>query len=980
MSATIAEAAGTREALLVSLARLAEAASTAREMRELYRALRQFALANVPCDGLYVTLDDPERHERHVVYAYVAGQEADATLPTLLPDAEQPHSSLAVPIRVLARVVGAFEVQSLQQGVYTEEHASALQVAAQITAIALENNQLRQRERVLRQEAEETGERFRALADLSSDFAYSVRLEADGQLVKEWVTGSVARVVGVTAEGMTLEAGYPINLHPDDRPLFARRVEALRAGDVQVTEYRIVRPSGEVRWLRDVGKPLWDAGQARVVRVVGSAQDITQRKQAELALEQQALELESLYRASAPLLNSALGVERVAHDIAQSATREFALADCGVLLLDEQRTELKRIARAGPYEVLATAPLSLAGSGLTVAAARSGETVYAADVDADPRYAANDRRTRSELAVPLMGPEGVIGVLDLQSPEADAFSERDQRVINAFAKRAGLALANTLLFSQTRQHLAEIEVLNKISSSLRVAKTLGEMLPRLLEATLDVLGTGTGNIALLDEARQELHSVVNRGWFDRLPTLVLKPGEGIAGHVLLTAEPFTTREFATDPRPQIVARDLFPKGWGGACVPIRTSNAVVATMFIMVELPRELSAGELRLLTTVSEIAGNAIHRTRLHEQTEQRLQQIIALHAIDTAITSSLDLQVTLSVLLDQLLSHLHVDAACLLLLQPASTRLEYAAGRGFRTRIIQQVRLPLGEGYAGRIALERVALHLGDLHQADPDGCARRLFAAERFAAYFGVPLVAKGTVKGVLEIFHRAPLTPANDWFDFLEAVAGQAALALDNFELFRDVQMRNAELVHAYDATIEGWSQALDLRDKETEGHTQRVTAAAIELAQMMNLSDAEIVHIRRGALLHDIGKMGIPDRILLKPGPLNDEEWEIMRRHPVYAFNLLSPIEYLRPALDIPYCHHEWWNGGGYPRGLKGEQIPLAARIFAVVDVWDALRSDRPYRPAWPAEKVRAHLLTLASSHLDAQVVALFMQWLDQQPT
>jgi HD-GYP domain-containing protein (c-di-GMP phosphodiesterase class II) len=125
-------------------------------------------------------------------------------------------------------------------------------------------------------------------------------------------------------------------------------------------------------------------------------------------------------------------------------------------------------------------------------------------------------------------------------------------------------------------------------------------------------------------------------------------------------------------------------------------------------------------------------------------------------------------------------------------------------------------------------------------------------------------------------------------------------------------------------------------------------------------------------------MGIPDRILLKPGALTDEEWEVMRRHPVYAYNLLSPIEYLRPALDIPYSHHEWWNGAGYPRGLKGQQIPLAARIFAVVDVWDALSSDRPYRPAWQPEKVRAHLLTLAGSHLDAEIVALFMGWLEQQ--
>ena len=1002
------------QALLDHLAALAQAVGTADDLMGLYRALRQYAQASAPCDGLYVTLFNHEQQERRVVYAYNDGREEDVSTQTPLPLTSSPHSravatgqaiitddfqlatagqprvttglareapaprsSLAVPMTVLGRVIGAFEIQSVLPAAYTQRHVTAMRVAAQVAAIATENSQLLQRERTQRQAVELSEERYRLLSELASDFGYVVRLEPDGRAAPEWGTGSLGRITGLTIDDVSLENGFPSYLHPDDYPIFTRRLQAMLGGEVQISEYRITTPAGEVRWLRDVGQPVWDANHERIVRIVGAAQDITERKQAQLALEQQAAELASLYRASAPLLNSVNGVERVAEDIALTVTQEFALADCGVLLLDEQRTELKHIARAGAYEVVATTTLPVSGSGLTVAAVRTGETVYAPDVSADPRYAANDSRTRSELAVPLFGSDGIIGVLDLQSPEPNAFNERDQRIVNAFAKRAGLALASTLLFSQTRQHLAELEVLNKISSSLRVAKTLGEMLPRLLDSTLEVLGTTAGGIALLDEQRQELHTAVTRGWFDELPLLVLKAGQGIAGQVLLTAEPYTTREFASDPNPVVMARDAFPPGWGGACLPIRTSNAVVATMFVAVELPRELTAGELRLLTTLAEIAGNAIHRTRLHEQTEQRLQQIIALHAIDTAITSSLDLQVTLSVLLDQVLNHLHVDAACLLLLQPGSTRLEYAAGRGFRTRVVQQSRLPLGESYAGRVALERKPLRYGNLPEMDPTGRQRRLFASEQFVAYYGVPLLAKGAVKGVLEIFHRSPLAPAADWFDFLEAVAGQAALALDNAELFRDVQVRNAELIHAYDATIEGWSQALDLRDKETEGHTQRVTATALQLAQSMGLSDSEMVHLRRGALLHDIGKMGIPDRILLKPGPLSDEEWEIMRRHPVYAYNLLSPIEYLRPALDIPYCHHEWWDGGGYPRGLKGPQTPLAARIFAVVDVWDALSSDRPYRPAWPPEKVRAHLLSLAGTHLDPGIVPLFMEWLRQ---
>ena len=185
--------------------------------------------------------------------------------------------------------------------------------------------------------------------------------------------------------------------------------------------------------------------------------------------------------------------------------------------------------------------------------------------------------------------------------------------------------------------------------------------------------------------------------------------------------------------------------------------------------------------------------------------------------------------------------------------------------------------------------------------------------------------------------------------------------------------NAHLLAAYEATIEGWSHALDLRDRETEGHSQRVTELTIKLAEVYGMSADEIIHIRRGALLHDMGKIGVPDSILHKPAALTDEEWTVMRKHPQFVYDMLSSVEYLRPALDIPYGHHEKWDGTGYPRGLKGEQIPLAARLFAVADVWDALTSDRPYRPAWSKEEALIFIREQSGSHFDPQVVDLFFR-------
>ena len=198
---------------------------------------------------------------------------------------------------------------------------------------------------------------------------------------------------------------------------------------------------------------------------------------------------------------------------------------------------------------------------------------------------------------------------------------------------------------------------------------------------------------------------------------------------------------------------------------------------------------------------------------------------------------------------------------------------------------------------------------------------------------------------------------------------------NSVLEQKVQERTRELEHAYDATLEGWVKALDIRDHETQGHTQRVTQMTLRLAHAMGVSAGDLLHIRRGALLHDIGKIGIPDRVLLKPGKLDDEEWEIMKRHAGYAYDWLFPIEYLSPALAIPYCHHEKWDGSGYPCGLKGEEIPLAARLFAMVDVWDALSSDRPYRAAWPPDRVMDHLRSLGGTHFDPEVLVVFLSLL-----
>ncbi len=390
--------------------------------------------------------------------------------------------------------------------------------------------------------------------------------------------------------------------------------------------------------------------------------------------------------------------------------------------------------------------------------------------------------------------------------------------------------------------------------------------------------------------------------------------------------------------------------------------------WVLVNAYPEFGTGErLRqvvvMFTDISDIK-------RAEERTRRHLEHLTALVEIDRAINFSFDLNLSLTALLTHVIVQLGVDAADVLLFNPTSRMLEYVAGRGFHTKAIEQAHQPLGEGYAGRAAQNRRIVHIPDLAKGHDRFLRGILLAGEDFVSYYGVPLIAKGQVMGVLEVFQRAQLVRDQEWLDFLKALAAQAAIAIDNVTLFDSLQRSNTELSQAYDATIEGWSRALELRDNETEGHTQRVADLTVKLARLFGLSDAELVQVRWGALLHDIGKMGIPDAILLKHDALTDAEWVLMKKHTVFAYEMLSPIRYLRSALDIPYAHHEKWDGTGYPLGLKGEQIPLVARIFAVVDVWDALRSDRLYRTSWSEEKVRDHLRSLAGTQFDPHVVTV----------
>ena len=393
---------------------------------------------------------------------------------------------------------------------------------------------------------------------------------------------------------------------------------------------------------------------------------------------------------------------------------------------------------------------------------------------------------------------------------------------------------------------------------------------------------------------------------------------------------------------------------------------------------RKIAEDEERTLNAVADIAASAVHRVTLYEDTKRRLEWVMALRTLNLAVSGDIDLNILFEVLLDQVTDHFGVDAANVLVLDPENLEFVHAVGRGFNTNSARGGALTCENILSGEALMNRQKVFVPNLAQDSRISKAcQKVLKEEGLVSYLALPLIAKGEAKGVLELFSREESDLEEEWLNFMEALAADAAMAIDHAELFGNLQRSNEELKAAYDATIWGWSKALELRDKETQGHSERVVELTVRLAQSLGVWEGDLPALRRGAILHDIGKMGVPDSILLSPGPLSTEEWKIMSRHPEFAHQMLASIPFLQNSLDIPVCHHERWDGSGYPRGLKGEEIPLAARIFSVVDVWDALTSDRPYRDAWTFEQAYDYIKVNSGGLFDPRIVAVFIKMMEE---
>ena len=878
----------------------------------------------------------------------------------------------------------------------------------------------------------ESEEKFRLIAERITEVFYLVDIRNNKTL---YVSPGFEQVWGMSrSEVEKSPQNFMKAIHPDDLERLTAGLAVQQSGLPFDLEYRIIRPDGVMRWIWDRGYPVRSAS-GTVDRYVGVAQDITERKTAEEALRKSEAQLSNAMKianlghweldVAGGMFTFTDNFYAIFHTNAREMggyqmsvsdyAKRFVPPEEGSLVGDEIRrgveTDDPNFNRYLEHRMLyADGSAGHIAVRYFIIKDDKGRTIktYGVNQDITERKRAEEALRASEEkfhaliehshdAIALVDAQGIVFFV---SPSIGrilgySFEELLNKTVPWMIhpderEKAGETLVQVASEPGSTQTV-ECRLQHKDGTWIWIEAVATNLLnlPAVHSIVLnwrDITSRKLAEDALRERERQ-LEALVTS-----LDDVVFEIDEqGTYRQVWTSDESRLTR-----PKSELLGKKLVDV-WGeemGRFLMDGVHQVLASGHSETFEFSLEMPWGHRWLMSRDSPILalGESPHSVvalvrditegkKIEAKLQEQLERVTTLREIDNVITSTFDVQMGLKTLLSRTVHLLAVDAAAVLLLDPVRNVLEYSSGIGFRTDVIQNVSVRMGANPAGRVALERRRVDIQDFSNEPDNPLLADLLQKEGFVSYHGAPLIVKGNVIGVLEVYNRWFIEQDRDWLDFLSTLAGQAAVMIDRAQLFNDLQTSNAELTSAYDATIEGWSRALDLRDKETEGHTQRVTKLTMQLARQMEIPDDELIHIRRGALLHDIGKLGVPDHILLKAESLSEPELEIMKRHPIFAYALLLPIRYLKSAaIEIPHYHHERWDGTGYPRGLKGEEIPLAARIFAIVDVWDALTSDRPYRKSWSEEATLAYIREQAGKHFDPQVVDAFLSLMEHVKT
>ncbi len=707
-------------------------------------------------------------------------------------------------------------------------------------------------------------------------------------------------------------------LHPEDREaVIAENDRTNQTGEPFRMDYRILTKDGRVVWVRDESILERDeAGKSLFWR--GILVDITQQKEAELRLRQSEEKFAKAFLTSPDSIN----INR--------------LSDGVYLDTNEGFTRLTGYER---HEVIGKSSLEL-------------------NIWVNP-----EDRAHLVQALKEKGSVQNFEALFRMKDGSIRIGMMSARVIEIGGETCILSITRDI--TERKQYERELEAIAQVSAAMRQAYDRAQMIACLAEQCERLFQTEHLLIGMLTQDPTKGVIAYGSGVWKELEGSVIAYPEHLR---VVENEGVSSESWFEEMRSYHLDNQWL------ACFSMRTERELIG--WLCMARPTPLSQHESQILRAVADIAASALQRAAFYEQTGQRLKQLNALHIIDRTINASMDVNFTGNILLAQAVQQLDVDAAVLLKFNDASQMLTALATYQYPKTLIPTI-YQIENDPPRQAILERKIVIIQDLRTYQGERRFQDRSAGQGYKAYAAAPLISKGKIKGVLEVFKIGELSPTAEWQRFLEALAEQAAIVIDNAEMFETLQRSQTQLSLAYEGVIEGFARALELRDPDVHGHSNRVAEITLRLARQFGFSNQTLTHIRHGALLHDIGNLAIPESILQKPGPLSEEEWKIIRRHPEYAKEMLANIPSLQPAMVIPYCHHEHWDGNGYPQGLKGENIPLEARIFAVIDVWDALRSDRPYRAAWDRDQVLEYLRDQAGKQFDPRVVSAFLERLEE---
>ncbi len=672
--------------------------------------------------------------------------------------------------------------------------------------------------------------------------------------------------------------------------------------------------------------------------------------------------LTSLYE-SVAILNSSLKLEEVLDRTISIAHNLLALDNCAILLFDRNENVLKISHSIGYDENIVNTFKVRPGVGISGWVFEHREGIVISNVQKDPRYIKGVSGATSEMAVPLIVDNSVIGVLDAESKKENAFSDEDFMMFKIFASNVAVAIRNADILnrllvsnSELKQRLNEISTISRIANSVSTILNIDVLLIKILNLIKETLNFTNCAVLLLDRESGVLRVRASLGYKEgSVKNLKIRPGEGITGRVLLYSRPVLIGDIKNEPG--------YIEGINGGrseiSVPLIVRDEVIGVLDAESPIPNKFNENDLQLFSVFAGYISSAIHNAELFSELEQknqmlkkslleiekmnqdlviyanevkqineklnkRIVEITTVYEASKTIISSLDLKETLQSIV-MLTNDLVKSSVSAIKLIDSDT---------------QEVK-------------ERIRLVNNDIEVIPSTG-----------EKNFEMPLKIGDKTIGYFELGNVDPATMGEEEKQILLTLASQAAIAIENARLFEETQ-------RTYYETIKGLAQALEARDSYTKGHSERVTKYALLISDELGLDDDQKRLISYAGLLHDIGKIGISDSVLNKKSALSSEDRKAIENHPLFGDQILSPIKFLREAQDIVLHHHERYDGNGYPSRLKGEEIPLLARIITVADSFDAMTSDRPYRKALTVEHALSELKTKAGSQFDPNIVRVF---------